>query len=114
MCTLSGRCEAAARLLCSLTRIYSAVPVSGVLAAPREAAYGENHTPPYNSVRTSDASEELDPARVWPDVASTIPVTIMVHGKCLTLPPRGTLMKLSGPWKQGWKAITQRNKGGDG
>ena len=74
--------------------------------------HGENH--PLLIIRSDPAtraahmSEELDPARVWPDVASTIPVTIMVHGKCLTLPPRGTLMKLPGPWKQGWKAMTQR------
>ena len=82
------------------------------LGRPPSAPYGENH--PLLIIRSDPAtraahmSEELDPARVWPDVASTIPVTIMVHGKCLTLPPRGTLMKLPGPWKQGWKAMTQR------
>ena len=26
----------------------------------------------------------------------------------LTLPPRGTLTKLPGPWKKGWKAVAQR------
>ena len=50
---------------------------------------------------------ELDP-RLWPDVASTAPATIMVHGTPLTLPVRGTPMSVPGPWKGGRKAITQR------
>lgn len=50
---------------------------------------------------------ELDP-RLWPDVASTAPATIMVHGTPLTLPERGTPMSVPGPWKGGRKAITQR------
>ena len=50
---------------------------------------------------------ELDP-RLWPDVASTTPVTIMVHGTPLTLPERGTPMSVPGPWKTGRKGITQR------
>ena len=50
---------------------------------------------------------ELDP-RLWPDVASTAPATIMVHGTPLTLPVQGTPMHVPGPWKGGRKAITQR------
>merc|ERR1719272_87650 len=50
---------------------------------------------------------ELDP-RLWPDVASTTPATIMVHGMPLTLPERGTPMSVPGPWKTGRKAITQK------
>ena len=53
------------------------------------------------------ATEELDPS-LWPDVASTTPATIMLYGKCLTLPPRGTLMSVPGPW------IGGRAEGGDG
>ena len=53
------------------------------------------------------ATDELDP-RLWPDAASTTPVTIMVHGTPLTLPARGTPMSVPGPWKTGRKGITQR------
>ena len=52
---------------------------------------------------------ELDP-RLWPDVASTAPATIMVYGKPLTLPPRGTPMKLPGPWTGGRKSMAQRKE----
>ena len=50
---------------------------------------------------------ELDP-RLWPDVASTAPETIMVHGTPLTLPVRGTPMSVPGPWAGGRKYYTQR------
>ena len=50
---------------------------------------------------------ELDP-RLWPDVASTAPATIMVHGTPLTLPVRGTPMSVPGPWAGGRKYYTQR------
>ena len=55
------------------------------------------------------ATEELDPS-LWPDVASTTPATIMVYGKPLTLPPRGTPMKLPGPWTGGRKSMAQRKE----
>ena len=55
------------------------------------------------------ATEELDPS-LWPDVASTTPATIMVYGKPLTLPPRGTPMNLPGPWTGGRKSMAQRKE----
>ena len=84
-------------------------------------AYAKNH--PLLIIRsdTLDALDALDPRRMveldprlWPDVASTTPATIMVHGMPLTLPERGTPMSVPpGLWKTGRKAITQK-KGGDG
>ena len=77
--------------------------------------YAKNH--PLLIIRsdTLDALDALDPRRMveldprlWPDVASTTPATIMVHGMPLTLPERGTPMSVPGPWKTGRKAITQR------
>ena len=50
---------------------------------------------------------ELD-RRVWPDVASTTPATIMVYGKRLTLPLRGKPINLPGPWTCGYKTVAQR------
>ena len=80
------------------------------LGRASDAALTAKITPSYNSVRPCDARRShVGGARPCKGLASCgLDHTRDDHGARQVPHSAGTLMKLSGPWKQGWKAMTQR------